>query len=140
METIFEQPEFNIYPDKKKNSLKVTHAILHVVSFQTEPNSSTGCGDWWSWWRQSGKNSTCHEWFSKFTKSESDSENKPNSSSQEFGSDDLQALSNDDPPPPNQSTSELAEKFGVDHSTVVECLKSREKIPKTVKWIVEAKQ
>lgn len=72
--------------------------------------------------------STCREWFAKFRKGEFDLEDKPRSGRpQEFGSEDLLALLNDDP---TQSTLKLAKKLGVDHSTVIRRLQSMGKVQK----------
>lgn len=57
--------------------------------------------------------STCREWFAKFKKGEFDLDDKPRSGRpQEYGSDGLQTVLDDDP---IQSTLNLAEKLDANH-------------------------
>ncbi len=76
---------------------------------------------------------TCQKWFAQFRCENYDLNDAERSGRpQELQTDDLEALLNEDP---SQSTRELGERLGIDHSTVLRWLHVMGKFQKVGKWV-----
>lgn len=98
------------------DKIYVRHCMLFLLNFgksaaETKKTIDEAFGE------DSVGTSTIREWFAKLKKGDFDLKDKPRSGRpQEFDNDDLKVLHEEDP---CQTTKELGEKLGVDHSTIV---------------------
>ena len=100
--------------------LKKSAAELHRILVETHSNGAL-------------LEITCRDWFKRFKNNDFNGEDKAYSSTpKKFEDEELEALLHEDS---CQAQAELAESLGVDHTTVLKCLKTLGIIQKQGNWV-----